>query len=116
MGQVIVLIGGRNYPLACRDGDEAHLAELAAMIESKTGGLTASIGAMSEPRMLLMAGLLIADELFEARQQTGAVMPGQAAALAPADDSRIRALAARLEALADSLEQPSRELTSAGPA
>lgn len=112
MGQVIVLIGGRNYPLACRDGDEAHLTELAAMIESKTGGLTASIGAMSEPRMLLMAGLLIADELFEARQQTGAVTSRQA----PVEDGRITALAARLEALADSLEQPSRDFASAGPA
>ncbi len=106
MGQVIVLIGGRNYPLACRDGDEAHLMELAGMIESKTGGLTAALGAMSEPRLLLMAGLLIADELFESRKH-GAV---PAVAGTPvSDDGRVVALAERLEALAGTLERHTAE-------
>lgn len=109
MGQVIVAVGGRNYPLACRDGDEAHLIELAGMIESKTGGLTAAIGAMSEPRLLLMAGLLIADELVEARKLNTAPGGEPAPAL---DDGRLQTLAKRLEALADSLEHDNPEHAS----
>lgn len=103
MGQVNVLIGGRSYPLACRDGEEAHLIELAHMIESKTGGLTAALGAMSEPRLLLMAGIQVADELFAARRHSETRQQGIAAA--PADDSRIAALAVRLTILADNLER-----------
>ena len=96
MGQVTVQIGGRSYPLACRDGEEAHLAELAGIVESKTSGLTGRLGAMSEPRLLLMAGILVADELFENRRH---------GATAGSDRSRVAALAERLEALADTLER-----------
>lgn len=101
MAQVSVAIGGRTYSLACRDGDEAHLTELAAMLESKTGGLTSALGSMSEPRLLLMAGLLIADELVESRKQRAIPVgvPGPAI-----DDRRVVAIAERLEALAASLE------------
>lgn len=67
MGQVIVEIGGRSYSLACRDGDEAHLAGLATEIAEKAEGLTRSLGPMSEPRLLLMAALVVADELYDLR-------------------------------------------------
>ena len=102
MGQVTVSIGGRNYALACRDGEEDHLTELASMIEGKIGGLTASVGTMSEPRLLLMAGILIADELFESRKRAAAASSG--CSLGAVEDERVMAVAERLEALADSLE------------
>lgn len=101
MGQISVQIAGRNYPLACRDGEERHLEQLAAHLARKTEELTASLGVMSEPRLLLMAGILIADELFEKQRD----MPRT-----PADHggeferARLEALARRLEALADVLE------------
>lgn len=95
MGQVDVAIGGRSYRLQCSDGEEAHLAALAGHLEVKAGELTAAIGAMSEPRLLLMAGLQVADELFALRQ---------GAAPAPAD-ARYDALLARAEALAAALEK-----------
>ena len=101
MGQISVQIAGRNYPLACRDGEEAHLERLAAHLASKTKELTASLGPMSEPRLLLMAGILIADELFE-KQAGGAPAPGGGGD-AP-ERSRLDGLAQRLEALADVLE------------
>lgn len=92
MGQVTVRIAGRGYPLSCRDGEEPHLEALAALLAAKADELTAAIGTMSEPRLLLMAGLQVADELFEARKGGGA---------APAAD--YAALLARVEALADSV-------------
>ena len=97
MGQVIVEIGGRNYPLSCRDGEEGHLQGLAAGIASKAATLTASLGQLSEPRLLLMSALMIADELHDLRAGSGA----SAAAIA---DPRLDALAARIEALAARLE------------
>ena len=90
MAQVEVTIGGRRYPLACRDGEEAHLTLLAAHLQEKVDELGRALGTMSETRLLLMAGILVADELFEVRKSTGAP-----------DLTRFAGLAAKLEAMAD---------------
>ncbi len=103
MGQVNVQIGGRSYSLACGDGEETHLAGLASHLDRKTTELQAALGQMSEPRLLLMAGILIADELHELRSGKGPVAQ-------PADDSALVALAERVERLAAALEN---EATSA---
>ncbi len=92
MAQVIVDIGGRNYPLSCRDGDEGHLQGLAAGIAAKAATLTASLGAMSETRLLLMSALMVADELHDLKNGSGTP---------PAADARLAALVARVEALAE---------------
>jgi cell division protein ZapA len=105
MGNVVVDIGGRSYPLSCRDGDEGHLTELAAGIARKADSLTQSLGPMSEARLLLMAALMVADELHEAR--TDKSLP-RASALAENDPdvaSRLSALLLRAERLAESLEE-----------
>jgi cell division protein ZapA len=93
MGQVRVEIGGHTYPLSCSDGEEAHLTALAAHLSAKADELARAIGSMSEPRLLLMAGLQVADELFAAR-----------GGAAPVDDARYAALLARVEALTATLE------------
>jgi cell division protein ZapA len=95
MGQVTVEIGGRTYPLSCRDGDEPHLTALATGIAEKAERLTGQLGAMSEARLLLMAALMIADELHEAKK-------GHFGTAAP--DPRLAALVARAEALAAALQ------------
>jgi cell division protein ZapA len=95
MGQVNVTVGGRAYSLACADGEEAHLASLAAHLDRKAGDLQSALGQVSEPRMLLMIGILVADELFELR--SGKAPPP------PADDG-LDGIAARLERLAETLE------------
>jgi|JI6StandDraft_1071083.scaffolds.fasta_scaffold113717_3 cell division protein ZapA len=97
MGQISVNIGGRSYPLACGDGEEAHLTELAEHLQRKADELTGALGTMSEPRLLLMAGILVADELFEVRKKNGAPDPAELA--------RFAKLAARAEALAAAIEQ-----------
>ncbi len=106
MGQVVVDIGGRSYPLSCRDGDEAHLTELAAGIATKADGLTRSLGVMSEARLLLMAALMVADELYDMRRGVVPSLPGEAAPAGAIDKplaERLQALAERAERLADSL-------------
>ena len=107
MGQVTVEIGGRSYPLSCRDGGEPHLAALAAGIAAKADKLTSQLGQMSEARLLLMAALMVADELHEARRggPATAVVPERRPD--PADiaaQQRLDLLVARAEALAASLQ------------
>ncbi len=93
MGRVTVEVGGRSYALSCSDVEEAHLVALGRHLAAKADDLTAAIGTMSEPRLLLMAGLQVADELF-ARRGGGAA----------GDDPAYAALLARIEALATALE------------
>ncbi len=107
MAQVIARIAGRDYPLACRDGDEPHLLALAAGLDAKAQGLTGQLGSMAEPRLLLMVALMVADELHDS--QTGKAAPP--AAPAPATDPSVmawlEAMTARVETLADQLESGS---------
>ncbi len=98
MAQVIVEIGGRNYPLSCRDGEEAHLQTLARDIAARAEKLTAGLGAMSEARLLLMAALMIADELHDVR--AGKIVP---MACDAGEDARLARLADQAEALATAL-------------
>ena len=99
MGQVSVEIGGRTYQLSCRDGEETHLQGLAAALAEKAASLTVSLGQLSEPRLLLMSALMMADELHDVKR---GVAPASPPAAVP--DERLAALVARVEALAGRLE------------
>lgn len=69
MGQVNVTVNGRAYTVACGDGEEAHLTELAKYVDKRVTELGRSIGQVGDARLLLMASLLVADELSEALQR-----------------------------------------------
>jgi cell division protein ZapA len=67
MGQVTVTLNGRAYRLGCGDGEEERLIALADHVRSKLDTLVAQFGQAGNDRLLLMAALLIADELWDAR-------------------------------------------------
>jgi cell division protein ZapA len=63
MPLVNVMINGRAYTVACDDGEEEHLKLLGEDVDSKVRELLGSVGQVGETRLLLMASLLLADEL-----------------------------------------------------
>jgi cell division protein ZapA len=67
MGQVAVTLNGRSYRFDCGDGEEARLAELAAFVKGRVEEIGRQFGNAGDERILLMAALLIADELWDAR-------------------------------------------------
>jgi cell division protein ZapA len=67
MPLVNVMVNSRAYTIACDEGEEEHLKELAAHVDSKVRELLESVGQVGDQRLLLMAAVLITDELFEAR-------------------------------------------------
>lgn len=97
MAQVRLTVGGRSYDLACPDGQEARLEMLAGMLDSKARDAEQVVGSTNEGRQLLLAGLLLADELSDLR--AGAPDPGKAALARTLDQ-----LAERIESLAERLE------------
>jgi cell division protein ZapA len=62
MPLVNVMVNNRAYTIACDDGEEEHLKALAADVDAKVRELLGSVGQVGDPRLLLMAALLLADE------------------------------------------------------
>ncbi|MFC6637882.1 cell division protein ZapA [Sulfitobacter sp. JBTF-M27] len=62
MPEVRITIGGRQFEVACQDGEEAYLHAAAKMLDDEAQVLSDQVGRMPEARMLLMAGLLLADK------------------------------------------------------
>jgi cell division protein ZapA len=62
MPLVNIMVNSRAYTVACDEGEEGHLKELAAHVDEKAREVLASVGQVGDARMLLMAALLIADE------------------------------------------------------
>lgn len=66
MSDVKLSVGGRNYTVACADGQEDHVQRLAAVVDGKLGSMGTNLSS-NEAKNLLFAALLLADELDEAR-------------------------------------------------
>lgn len=66
MSQLTIKINGRAYEIACEDGQEEHLQRLAEYLDKRVGEVAATIGQVGDARLLIMASLLIADELSDA--------------------------------------------------
>ncbi len=62
MPEVTISIGGRNFDVACQDGEERYLHAAAKMLDDEAQVLSDQVGRMPEARMLLMAGLMLADK------------------------------------------------------
>ena len=62
MPEVQITIGGRQFEVACQEGEESYLFTAAKMLDDEAQVLSDQVGRMPEARMLLMAGLLLADK------------------------------------------------------
>lgn len=67
MPLVNVMVNGRAYTIACDEGEEDHLRDLAAHVDTKVRELLESVGQVGDQRLLLMSAVLITDEFFDAR-------------------------------------------------
>jgi len=65
VAQVNVKINGRQYEISCDNGEEAHVTLLSEYVDRRVGELVANIGEVGDARLLVMASLVIADELWE---------------------------------------------------
>jgi cell division protein ZapA len=69
MSQVNVIINGRQYRMACEDGQEDRLFDLSRDLDQRIQQLRDKFGEIGDTRLTVMAALTIADELSEASQQ-----------------------------------------------
>jgi cell division protein ZapA len=116
MAQVTVTINGRQFRMACEDGQENHLQRLAADLDQRIEHLRKSFGEIGDTRLTVMAALTVADELGE----TGAKLRQMEQELAALQDARIgsaehakatqAAVAAALNSAAERIEGITRRL------
>lgn len=105
MATVSVEVNGRPYAVGCADGQEDRVRQLAQTFDTHVRQVSSEVGHVGDLRLFLMAGLLLADELHEARLGVPATGPAPGP-LAPANDGvaeALNAVAARLEKLAQAL-------------
>ena len=109
MPQVTVAINGRSYVIACEPGEEDRVRQLGRSIDAKVVGFAKDAPQAGEARLLVMAALLLADELSEAREtlrraRTSSNGPAASAADEEALADGIERLALRIETVAARLE------------
>ena len=119
MAQVTVTINGRQFRMACEDGQEVHLTRLAEEFDGRIGALRTQFGEIGDARLTVMAALMVADELSETAKRLRKAQHDLAAlhdARAVASDrdqashaaivEAVHAAAARIEDLAKRLARP----------
>ena len=103
MNDVKLSLGKRTYTIACAEGEEEHLRHLGSMVDARLSAIGADLMGPTEAKNLLIAALILADEVYEAKKS------------APTASDSDASLAETLETLAERLEKSAAALEGAGP-
>lgn len=120
MSQVNVTINGRQFRMACEDGEEDHLARLVEDLDARISRLRLRFGEIGDTRLTVMAALTLADELAESRERLKRMEPEltalQEAGTQSAERSQAaqEAVAAALNAAAERIEGMTKRLNDTG--
>jgi cell division protein ZapA len=121
MGQVSVSINGRQFRMACDDGQEEHLARLAEELDQRILQLRSDFGEIGDMRLTVMAALIFADELSEQglrmRRIEDELVALQDARMVAADRAKATegAIAAAFNSAAERIEKLARALDGRVP-
>jgi cell division protein ZapA len=118
MPDIEILIGGRSFVVSCQEGEEHFLRGAAQMLDAEAQPLVAQMGRIPESRLLLMAGLMLADKTAAVEDenrtlkgklaaQTGEPLRVEVPAIPRHTIETLAELTARAEALAEMIEEVS---------
>jgi len=103
LGQVTVRIGGYSHPVSCEDGQEAHLVLLAGEVDRRVASVKTMGGSYGESRLLLLAALLLADEVHDLKVEVAQARAGHLPPEDPKLAERLARVAERIEGIAADL-------------
>ena len=118
MAEVHVTINGRQFRMACEDGQEEHLVALARELDGRISGLRAKFGEIGDTRLTVMAAITVADELAEAalrvKRLEEELVALQDARVAATDRNKAAqdSIAAALAAAAERIETVAKKLNA----
>ncbi|MBX9825928.1 MAG: cell division protein ZapA [Xanthobacteraceae bacterium] len=122
MSQVNVSINGRQYRMACEDGQEDHLRSLAKALEERIGALRGQFGEIGDARLMVMAAMTVADDAMEAGkkvqklEQEIAALKDARSSSAEKSQATQAALVAAFTSAAERIEGMAKKLNAAGSA
>jgi len=117
MTQVSVTINGRQFRMACEDGQEGHLVDLARQLDERIAVLRSKFGEIGDTRLTVMAAITVADELAEAGlrikrlEEEIAALQNAQAATSDRNKAAQAAIASALSAAAERVESITKRLT-----
>jgi cell division protein ZapA len=118
MSQVSVTINGRQFRMACEDGQEGHLMNLARELDNRIDKLRTKFGEIGDTRLTVMAAITVADELSEAGQRIKrleeelAVLQNAQVALSDRNKAAQAAIATALSKAAERVENVTKALNA----
>lgn len=104
MAQILLRINGYAYPVGCEDGQEPHLQAMAAQIDERIARVKRMGGQSGEAPLLVLAALIMADELHDLRIELRDALTGRASHRDPALGRQLAQLADRAEGIAARLD------------
>jgi cell division protein ZapA len=116
MNHINVTINGRQYRMACEEGQEARLLKLAEGLESRIQNLRGKFGEIGDARLIVMAALTVCDELLDAGHRIRSLeqelesLRGVRAAAADRARATQTAVANALNSAADRIEKTTQVL------
>jgi len=122
MATVAVTIAGRSYRMACGEGEEGHLQDLARHVDQTLAGLRKGFGEIGDNRLVIMTAITVADELSEAKRRIAGLEAQLAdfTATESEGEAKREALAAEvagsLDAASERIERIVQQLNEAGKA
>lgn len=110
MSEVTLKINNRGYGMSCDAGQEPRLEALAEFVDSRLQGIKDSGAAAAENHLLVLTSLVMADELFELREQLENIQNTSPQATVSVERERevagvINHLTEKLERMQDMLHQ-----------
>ena len=120
MSQVNVTINGRQFRMACEDGQESHLQQLAKDLDERIAALRGQFGEIGDARLTVMAALMVADELAESARKAQrlekelATLHDARVAAADRSSSKEASLVAAFNTAAERIEGLAKKLNQAG--
>jgi len=79
MAEVNISMNGRVYEISCDDGQEGRVVDLASYIDQRLQKIARSGAAYNDAHLMVLTALVLADELFETREQAGQPVKGRKA-------------------------------------
>ncbi|MCX7310973.1 MAG: cell division protein ZapA [Alphaproteobacteria bacterium] len=122
MSQVNVTINGRQFRMACEDGQEGHLQQLARELDERISGLRTQFGEIGDARLTVMAALMVADELAETGKKLKRLETDHAAlqdargVAADRTEATEAAIVAAFSSAAERIESMAKRLSQSGTA
>ena len=117
MAEINVTIHGKEYGIACDDGQEGRVQQLAKYIDAQLKDIASAGAASNESHLLVLTALVIADEMFDMREQQAQQARAQSVPATVRYQERLSAedeeliaeainhLAARIDSVADRLQK-----------